>query len=1366
MNKSIAYTYGGANQDITKSKHTNQYYFEAQHVKIVATSDQSTGSLTNEKGTEAVITLPNITINRTFNTISYNVPGEVSATTKTYTNGTEIDTDTSIPTSSTTQKIIGNVTTRTGFVLFTTDDAGMDCIWEANGIVDGDYTLELKYLRNLEFSTSNPIQAIYNYENENIQKVYWVDGNNQIRHINLRYESIEGNGKLLDLEETSLNFVGKVTFSQPYISSVLSGGNHTAGMIQYAYNLYKLNSSQTKISPLSELIPLGNQEGGGEVNETVDDVPVVKIDNIDTSYDYIKVYAIKYTTFNTTPSVSLIEETEISGSSLTVYDTGAVEDTLTLEEFLFLGSDPIVPQHIASKDNRLFPSNIKTKPFILPETLDTRAYCFDNTPTAIVKDNITLNSANLPIGPSYTINTSSWSLDKNNDAVNPAFDTYKYQSDGSTLGAEGKYIKVEIVTNSSTADPDSDRFFKDREIYRIGIEFYNNLGQTSLPSWIVDYKMPSGNLEGDYNTLKVELKAAFATDFLNISYDDSSQKPVGYRVLVAKRGESDKTILSQGILTPMMFQVLGDEATDFNQFTSTSVRQNFQDSELKMPSFLTRNFQKIPNTASNDNNGVLLDTRHLAWLNDDPNDNQDEGGEIYTTTNSENKISQTFQHSKMMQMYSPEVLFGLSSNVSAGTKLVPIGVCQNTLNGVLAEERRVDTQEVRANGKTESGLNPARVNSSNYIIDNGFLEMFSTPESDFLPPFSTDYNNHYAFIGLPGAPPGEESMNFYQYYRQFNTFEEANTKTPYSIYKSPEIATRGADAQFYGNDAKFKYVNNLLPFTSDGEDDCATCELVASINSFNSRCVTLVLGSDGADTTTRPSLETLYASTGLSTPDSVLMGEITRESFYPYTGSMYGGHTYEDKKRTNYVGVGSYTPTTTTFVQIDSPGDTYVQSFRFLRIHKTDTEVYDVNQLQISEVVEYTTETTVDLLHRNDLSFSGWDSRFQPQETEFHKYNTVYSQQPDLVTTEDTPFTFRRVDNFDTRIQSTKLKIPNETIDSWTDILVNETLDLNGKFGPINNLIEYNDELYSFQDEAVARILINPNVQIQASDNIGIELGTGNVLYDYKYLTTRSGSVNKWGIVSGKRGIYYYDALNKGIGRLPASEPYSASVLLSDVKGMHTYFNNNYDYSMLKIDNPILESGVIAGADNYNNDIYFTLHQGDLSFTRCFNELRDEFVDLKTYTPTSYIYKGERLFGIATDNKVIHEHGKGDYNSYYGSIEPSYITLLVNPESEMDTIINNIQYASEVYLNNIDQPTKTLTHIQAYNEYQDSGRVALVNRRDANLRRKFREWRANVPRHNNGRQRIRNPWVFLKLEFSNSSNYKLILHDMIVRYTV
>lgn len=58
------------------------------------------------------------------------------------------------------------------------------------------YDLTLLYVRDMGFSINNPIQTINNFENKNVDKVYWVDSKSQTRFINI-YHSIENK----DVEE-------------------------------------------------------------------------------------------------------------------------------------------------------------------------------------------------------------------------------------------------------------------------------------------------------------------------------------------------------------------------------------------------------------------------------------------------------------------------------------------------------------------------------------------------------------------------------------------------------------------------------------------------------------------------------------------------------------------------------------------------------------------------------------------------------------------------------------------------------------------------------------------------------------------------------------------------------------------------------------------------------------------------------------------------------------------------------------------------------------------------------------------------------------------------------------------------------------
>ena len=179
-----------------------------------------------------------------------------------------------------------------------------------------------------------------------------------------------------------------------------------------------------------------------------------------------------------------------------------------------------------------------------------------------------------------------------------------------------------------------------------------------------------------------------------------------------------------------------------------------------------------------------------------------------------------------------------------------------------------------------------------------------------------------------------------------------------------------------------------------------------------------------------------------------------------------------------------------------------------------------------------------------------------------------------------------------------------------------------------------------------------------------------------------------------------------------------------------------------------------------------TFHQNNKNFTISYNQDKNQFISFYDYLPSMYINNGQYFITTNPNITSIYRQYEGNYNKFYEQHYPSLITLNVNPEANLDTVFDNIMYKSEVYLNDIDQPNKTLSKVRLYNEYQDSGIVPLIVGRNSNLRRKFRDWNAILPRNQNSRERIRNPWVKLVLQFDNTSNYKLILHDVIIFYSV
>lgn len=1362
VNKQIKHSYNqGMNQDLSKSKMTNQFYFEGKNIRIVATNSQSTGSITNEKGNKFILTIPIPVINHTLKEISYN------NTVLSYLTD-EIESQYLISPglykTSGEQLIIGHTTSRNNIIVLSSDSNGFDCVWKIN---DTTFEITLLYLRDLRFSKNNPIQLLNNYENKNIDKIYWVDGLNQMRFINLNHSiANQDTEELIDLSFNLINNVGEFQLTQPKITEVRTGGGHSAGMIQYAYNLYKVNSSQTKASPLSELVSLdkGSLNGGGSVNEIVSSTPVIVIDSLDDDYTNLKLYAIKYTSYNQSPSISLIADRSIEGlTSFTYFDDGSIISSLSTEEIAFLGSNLIIPNHINTKDNIMFFANYKEKNFDILN-LDTRCYGFNNVGVANLAGNVESDgSGGLIFSDTLTVNTSipsTFNIPEKYPCINQDYSTYAYNDLGQ-VGGVGKHFRYTITrsqigVNGFTAQHAADnRFFKDDELYRLAIQFYNKYGIISLPKWISDFvnKYNQGNLNGYYSTIKLELLPEFyvwlntPSNFLddNGVYDDSL-KPTGYKLLRANRTELDKSILFQGIINPMMATGPSTDA-DFPGNDTT-----FGLEHVKIPSMMRRFDDKLgPMLKCENYKKVQAD--NSTYINTNTGNHARREAFISVDTNAGVRTGKTVQFNSLMQMYSPEIEFGTFNESSLSTyKLNVFGGLLNNINHYWGQIRNVVTKNIDFEGTVLNRISPYGTS-----VIAGLPNRIDQPKEGSIGALMN--------CGVYGGPDVNDTINdddmcFHQYYRRYNdTFYKSNVT--YNFYGSPQLNVKGSGAQRYNNNPDLLYTNSQVSFygsfmkrTDPGSDDPNNGHEIKNVNSYGLKAMTFAVED-------QLPIETIKTATGISENGIGLICELRLDNQSLYINNLYNGNSFESKKTTDYIEIGNYNNIGVSEYTCLNPGDTYVADYKFTKLVKTDTEVYNVNSIQITEIVDVKLETTIDVKNRSDESVKDWDSRFQPKDEEFQEYNQVYSQQPTLLLRKDLNYNYKKINTFDTGVISTKVKTPGELIDSFTDIQTNNVLYLDGKYGPINNLNSFKNELYTLQDNGLAFLSINPRVQIQGSDGIAVQLGTGQILERYNYISTDSGTLNKWSVVNTPSGFYYYDTLNTSLNLFKGGLEG-----LSDSKGLHTYFKNNTVLNTLKIDNPILKTGISSGYDYINNDVFMTFLQSKKSFTIGYNEATQRFISFYDYTPSHYISKGSNLLTSNPTTTKLYKQYDGNYNNFYGMCYPSYITLLVNPESDLDTVFDNIMYKSELYLDDLDQPDKTLSHLQLFNEHQDSGLILLVIGRTSNLRRKFRDWNAILPRNNATRERIRNPWVYLKLQLDNTDNAKLILHDIVVSYSV
>lgn len=1363
--KQKIYTFKKMNKDIAESKTPEGFCYDANNIRFLTNQEVTSGAFSFEKGNAKVIEIPLVYLNKG-NDPNSNKGTVVYGSKQLKYDNAEIKA--MIPGSgrvSGKQEIIGHSFSRGSIIFFTTDGSGVDCIWKVD-----DTTLELTllYVRNMQFNINNPIQAINNYENEIIDKIYWVDSKSQMRFINVENSIENGDAEeLIDLPFNAILNSGTYRLSQPVITGYAFGGKHTSGMIQYAYNLYKVNGSSTKISPLNDLVSLdkGFPNGGGDVNDVVGKIPIVKVSNIDNNYTNIRLYAVKYTSYNQSPSVSLILDRSIIGlNEITYYDDGNIIESVSKEEFAFLGSDIIIPKHIQTKDNIMFLSNYYEKNFDVntlgeSNSIDTRAYSFgkNSTETYIysglkeVSGNIAQDGPKTKID-SNVINSNSPVISHKHSSLNINYDTYSRQYNSTVIGGEGPFIKYEIVRNRvGTAGFDIEKsrgqFLKDNEIYRLGIQFYNKYGQNSLPKWVADFKVITeevaqvdrSNLNGYYASVKIELKPLFYTwlnnnsNFLdeNGNYDEFL-KPVGYKLLRANRELADRTILCQGLVNGMISQVNGDNTSD-DGYMGTVIEPaaiTRATNGLKLPSMMRR-FDNYLNPMYGNKSYLRLDRHKPSYhpnLQAIPGKGE-AGNEVFKAASSDDWTQGTYQFTQLMQMFSPEVEFNVIQNTDQ-VDFNLVGALVNNENSAWTQVRNIETKLSSKEIKVYDSISP--FDKKSFLPGN--FEVIKGNRGEI---------QEYGFF----AHSGGEGMIFAQTFRKYtgNFLKSKNTITS-PTYGSPVITEKGQGRTIYNNDNDYIYSNSLQPLSADKE--------LSNVNSWGSRNITFALGPAASGM----NLEQMHAISLVGNNGVGLIGEFRVKKNIVYLGNIYGGNTYESKKRSNYLEVGDYNVITNNAYNCVHFGDTFVQDFKFTKLSKTDTETYDKRSEQLTEIVEFRVETTVDLKNRNDLSLTPWDNRFQPKYDEYQKYNRVYSQQPTLFTRRDLDYKFKSVKGYDTNIIATKVKVPGEIIDSWTDMQPNNVLSLDGKFGPINGLIYSMDNVYAFQDKGIAVLSINPRVQVQGSDGISVELGTGEVLAGYKYISTSSGSINKWGILATDSGIYFLDALNKTFNVIG-----EGLIGLSDKEGFHKFFLDNINQDTIKIDNPLIYKGASIGWDKITNDIYLSIFDGDKKITLSYNLAQQGFSSFYDYNSSMYIFsKGKMRTINPMNNSSVWENFLGAYNSFYGENRPSSIEFIANPEPLADVTFNNLEYKSEARQNRIEIPNYTWERIKATNEFQNSNLVELLMR--SNIRKLERKWRLNIPRNKGKVDRMKNTWINIRLEADNIKGYNYRNHDIMLYY--
>lgn len=473
----------GMSQDVSISRADNKYAFENENVRIQATDDGTLLAITNIKSPKLLSTAPeNITI-------------------------------------------LGKCFTPDYLIIF--GKTNTDVIYRVNlSLLGSGDEYECLYRGDLNFSKDSYFDTLYYEESENVKKVYWTDGVNFPRVINIITPEERKGNPFSPYTKNDFEFYPTVaritTFNVTKNRDIVS--ELPAGVIQYFISFYKINGAESLIIDSSSLCTIDYKNKGGKADESGMCAFNISISFTDPSafeYDYIRVYSALRTSYNGDLVVNIVGNIKLQENqwSYTIIDNGIGQEQLQDSQLFFIGGTPFIAKTLTEKDGTAFYGNIKTKNVELPEELKEAI-----KESRIITPNENGNSEMLTFTAKKILSNSPSTFDSNYN--------YKLQTSEETR----KY-----------------KTFKWNEIYRFGIQFQTELGQWTNVCWIGDAYQ---NIAPSYNSeefIVADARYRMPNDVHNLA---QKYGYVNYRILYADPEYSNgRMIKAQGILCPSMFNL-------------------------------------------------------------------------------------------------------------------------------------------------------------------------------------------------------------------------------------------------------------------------------------------------------------------------------------------------------------------------------------------------------------------------------------------------------------------------------------------------------------------------------------------------------------------------------------------------------------------------------------------------------------------------------------------------------------------------------------------------------------------------------------------------------------------------------------------
>ena len=1132
-----------------------------------------------------------------------------------------------------------------------------------------------------------PLSVVTRYETDKDIKLYIADKKHQLMSINIEHDDYDSLGNPPS-DIKYLTTYCDVKLLQAITNISESNGNLKPAVIQYTYRLYKDGGAATKYAPLTKPIFLLKDDGSGfldgEYTNKAVDIDIQFNDELN-GLNKIQIYRITYSSYGSDPEIYKIYDDTFNGQ-LAYTDTGINVELLSKSEFLKAELyDKIKPSVIESKGNYLFAGDIED-----------------------VQDEIDAQWKDINFTDGSYVQIQEF---RNN----------KYNLD----------VHGNLKSSQDTYHPS----LRPGEIYRYGIVLYDLYGRRSSVKFVKDVNVENKSIFEKINS-SGDIKYEVAPVGIKVTVKNIPNCS-GYEIVRCLRSEGESRVLYQGIIGCPVGK----------------------DSELSTPGILSRTrMYPFCDYVKTNQNIVIFACPECVYLPEETKNRM-----LTSTTKLESVVDYSIpvinQTDEIITDYSTggiyysknEYVFvsndkqnfyiDSSDDGVKWSRGCVLGIGKSIENTYLNQYRNVKVNFIRTSHWTKYYLDGQ--DRSGEILEPFFIDVNLTGGSGFRNSKYSVVNNSiqkqdgidnafgskYVYTNSHGSqrivtsssyiyPAGKTTTAAYSSdilsYKVIDSYKPSDTFVTDKQY-NPDQYTYGIGNYTYTNyvqENRAVLVNGNMMVKPDLEDWDLWCVRYAGGKAMLLNVETPIPTVETKD------FDLQNINQVLDNLFNISVANIINKSYKGY-GDPYTSIFYSFGNYNNYTNNGSV---------IIYDGDTYGNIFRYNHTHAIQQQDFKV-QSAATIIYEVPIQSTIDLLKTsghilpvanmyNDQGYMnsayylfqdymGNIANVYNQDKDAYLYNAVYSQQMNLMSYIPVLYTNVYSNRFDTRIKCSEEKSNGETLDSWLNFSIKNTLDVDSRFGEITNLRLFKDSLIFWQKTAVGIASVNERTIIQDIDSTDILLGTGGILERFDYFTTVYGmNRNDSADTQSNTSLYWWDDNKKEILCYSGGREIIPMVSLKNIKYYVESKNNRESQPLLIYNNKHNE--ILIGIVDNNFIVY--------------NEQIQRFTSVYDYDFTHVCYLNNGF--VPTNDKYIY---KSDFevNEQFVEYMPAYLVYIVNKNSRLVKTFDNVILGLNVYEHtekypefqsnmHMKQPTKTqltnLSFVFTTAEQQAISDVKITNR--------------------------------------------------------